>query len=177
MIQANGFSRFQTGAAFFFNTMQIIHFRYRELGKQYPFLAQMQLKRRDRLCSFAYEQLDSMPEEQLRKLNLEKIMREIVEGCLLLTEDDIKRTRVLTRLSCTLLEDLPILWMLHAKLCRILGDFSLARDAMAEAVELSLSPEILQELLALFEQMGDIQHAQEVRDYLKKNHGVDQYEQ
>lgn len=153
---------------FFLNTMQIIHYRYRDLAKPYPGLAQTQFQNRSCLRRYAYEQLELMPEERLRKLNLDKIMSEIVEGSLLLTKEDIQETYILTRLACSFLEDHPILWMLHAKLCRILGNYSQAREMMAEAVRLSPSPEILQELLILFEQTGDHQHAQEVRDYLKQ---------
>jgi glycosyltransferase involved in cell wall biosynthesis len=126
---------------FFLNTMQIIHARYRDLAKQYPDLQQAQLKTRFQLWVRSFEQLKMMSQPGMKKLNPEKIMTQIVDGSLLLTKEDMERANILTGLLSHSIRKSPILWMLHAQLCSMLGYFPIAKIAITHAMELSQSPE------------------------------------
>jgi len=132
---------------FFLNTLQMIHVRYRHLPCVFPDILEKQYAARNRLRHLSMEQLEQMPDEELEELYAKKIIREIVDSSLFLNhEDDLRGTRVFTNFFTQKLPFHSELWLLHARLSRLLGDVMLASIAINRALQLESTPEIIQEL-------------------------------
>lgn len=117
----------------FLNTMQRIHPRYKDLALLYSNISEEQIEAREVLRRRAFEQLAEMSNEELEKIASEKILLEIVDGALLNEHQDIKGAWAIVGYFTERLPKHPQLWLLFARLSRLVGDLRLADFATHKA--------------------------------------------
>ena len=130
----------------FLQTMQNIHLRYYEPAKLYPEILERQGDVRNDLRYRVFQQLLEMADDDLYQLDFEEWLTDIASSSLLLTREDVKGARALTGFFTMHFPEKARVWLLHARLCRELGDLQTASIALQRALQLEETEVVLNEL-------------------------------
>lgn len=134
---------------FFLDPLQTIHLRYRDLAKNSPKILLKQEEEREKVRLAAWNGIENMPDEQLREMNPEVIMEKIALGSLQLTREDVRGARALCGYLAQRLPDKANLWLITAKLSRVMEDFPSANLFIQRALECQQTKEIKDEFLQI----------------------------
>lgn len=158
-------------AGFYLEIIQRLHFHYRDLINKKPSLIKATKERREKLERLAISQLENMNDNEVEKLLSTKVMQNIAQGSLAISHDDIRGARALCGYFTQRLPENAEMWFILSRLSRIIKDYQLAGIAIDKALKIQETKETLEELVQILEEIGVLDEAQKIKEYVHSKYG------